>query len=227
VKPALPPPLTQEQAALVLEGRPYALRFAKLYLRRMPYLRRYADDIYGLAMEGLVWAAIKFDPEVGTLAGCIWWQVRAAILNSRRGLLTCMTGLPKSMRPQDVEMLSLDAEREELGGQSLYEVLPAESDESEVDMDAQVHGPAVLERLPGELRRRLLRRGAYANSVDRTVVVFMDYLLKGGSLREIGERCGVSHEAVRKAVDRTDRVFQEWLAEERGEPRQSRAKRAA
>lgn len=220
-------PLTPEQTALVLEGRPYAIRFAKMYLRRMPYMRKHADDVFGLAMEGLVWAAIKFNPEEGTLAGCIWWQVRAAILNSRRHLLTCMTGLPKSMRPQDVEMLSLDAPREELGGQSLHEVLPAEREESDVGLDAQVHGPAVLERMPGELRRRLLKRGAHADSVDRTVAVFMDSLLKGGSLRDIGERCGVSHEGVRKAVARTERVFQEWLTEERGESPVRRRQRAA
>lgn len=89
------PPLTEEQRALVLEALPLASRVARRLASGGALARQHEEDLEGVAREGLVWAAQKYDAARsnhwlsyaygGALIRCRMW-LRAMKLRETREL---------------------------------------------------------------------------------------------------------------------------------------------
>jgi RNA polymerase sigma factor (sigma-70 family) len=88
------PPLTAEQQRLVVEALPQASRVARWLRSNSATARQYAEDLEGVAHEGLIWAAGRYNPDRGrwpsfayggALMRCRMW-LRAMRLRETREL---------------------------------------------------------------------------------------------------------------------------------------------
>lgn len=111
------PPLTEAQRALVVEALPLAPKVTRRLAAGDRLAQQYEEDLEGVAREGLIWAAQKYDPRRGSvwmsyayggaLIRCRQW-LRAMKLRETRELDQVLRVDGEQWRDSEEELTRLD-----------------------------------------------------------------------------------------------------------------------
>lgn len=163
------PPLTEAQRALVAEVFPLARVVARHFAADSERARRYVDDLEGVAYEGFIWAAQKYDP----VRGGVWKSYAYG-----GALMRCRTWF-RAMALRDIREPDLVLRPDDEDELTRLDVTPDPGPAvDELVLQRQVLG--LVERLP-ERERIAVRR-------------YLDDM----TLEEVGAAHGVVREAVRR-----------------------------
>jgi len=168
---------TEKQAwSMVVEHDREILNYARFIVRRLrpSTFRTVVEDAEQQARLAAFWAALRYDSSRRTMF--MTWARYYIWLHVRRGLLrTGLTG-EHQFKPQMVSLDSLEYDPSPLVLEPLSPILLLERDRVVRE---------VLDQMPKRLR-----------------IIVAHSVLKGRSYRQVGQKLGLSHEAVRRLRNR-------------------------